>query len=246
MIGVGQVGLAGPLTGVEIPVNRLVAYVWDSEDDADWVGRSILRACHPNWAIKSRLLRVDATKHERQGMGIPWFEVDPSASDQQIKDLAAIAEAIRVGERSGGAGPGKLRMVGTEGTLPDTIGSIRYHDEQMSKDFLLLFFDLGKTETGSRALGAEFIDWYTDGQAAIADWYRNVTQAHVIEDAVEWNYGPDEAAPQLQYTRLERQAVAVADLVKAVETGLVAVDDETRAVLAQRWGLPPPKAPAAA
>ena len=247
MVGIGQGhGLAGPLHGVEIPISRLVGYVWDSEDDADWVGRSILRACHPNWAIKSRLIRVDATKHERTGMGVVWYEVDPSASEQQIEELAAIAEAIRVGERGGGAGPGKLRIVGTEGSLPDTVASIRYHDEQMSKAFLLLFFDLGKSETGSRALGESFIDWYTETQAVIADWYRDITQAHVIEDAVGWNYGDDEPAPQLVYTRVERQELAAADLVKAVEAGLIAVDEETRAVLTQRWGLPPPKPGAAA
>ncbi len=238
--GLATSGIAAPLTGVKLPISRLLAYIWEPEDDADWVGRSMLRSCYANWLIKERLLRVDATKHERNAMGIPWFEVDRNTPDKRIEELAQIAERIRVSEQGGGAGPGKLRIAGVEGALPDTIGSVRYHDEQMSKEFLVLFFNLGTTETGSRALGSEFIDWYVQGQDAIADWYRDTTQAYQVEDDVEINWGPDEQPPQLVYTRLESERLAVADLVKAVEVGLVAVTEETRVALAQRWGLPPP------
>lgn len=239
------IGIGGGLGGAGLPatlldVNRLVAYIWDSEDDGDWVGRSILRACFKNWLIKDRLLRVDATKHERNAMGIPWFEVDSSASQPQINELAQVAERMRAGEQSGGAGPGKLSIKGVEGSLPDTIGSVRYHDEQMSKAFLLLFFDLGKTETGSRALGSEFIDWYTEGQGAIADWYRDTTQEHQIEDEVELNWGSEEQPPLLAYTREESAELSIADLAAAVREGLIAVDEELRTYINRRWQLPAP------
>jgi hypothetical protein len=120
LVGATLEGLGARTLGIE----RLLGYVWEPEDDADWVGRSMLRACHPNWAIKDRLLRIDATKHERNAMGIPWFEVTDS-SDPQIAQLAKIASEIRAGEYVGGAGPGKLRIAGVEGTLPDTVGSVR-------------------------------------------------------------------------------------------------------------------------
>lgn len=243
-------GLLGGLGTVTLDVSRLLAYVWDSEDDGDWVGRSMLRACFRDWLVKDRLIRVDATKHERQGMGVPWFEVDPAASDPQIERLANIARKMRAGEESGGAGPGKLHLKGVEGQVPDTIGSVRYHDQQMSRAFLLLFFELGTSETGSRALGSEFIDWYTEGQGAIADFVRDTTQEHQIEDEVEINWGPDEQPPALAYTRLEGTDPSIEDLALAVEKGLIAVDDELHSYIVRRLKLPagtkPPEPPSPA
>lgn len=230
------VGIGG-MTGITIDADRLLTYLWDTEDDGDQVGRSMLRACYRDWIIKDRLLRVDATKHERNGMGIPWFEVDPSASAPQIEALGLIAEEIRSGERSGGAGPGKLRIVGTEGLVPDTIGSVRYHDQQMSRSFLALFFDLGTTETGSRALGAELLDFYSEQLGATADWYSATLQTQ-IEKEVEMNWGEDEQPPALGFTRLETQELSLAELTTAVEKELIEVDDELRSYIVQRWKLP--------
>lgn len=235
--GGGGAGLASTLQGIVIPADRLLVYRWDTADDGDQVGRPLLRACYRDWLIKDRLLRVDATKHERNGMGIPWFEVDPNASKEQIEALAAIAEEIRAGERGGGAGPGRLRIAGTEGALPDTVGSIRYHDQQMSRAFLAMFMDLGQTETGSRALGAELMDFYTQKQGAVADWYAAIMQEQ-IEDEVAINWGEDEQPPALGYTRLETSELSMADLSTAVEKGLIEVDDELRSYIVQRWKLP--------
>lgn len=237
--GVIGAGLASSILDLPtLEASRLVPYIWDSEDDADWVGRSILRACFRDWIVKDRLLRVDATKHERNSMGIPWFEVDSSASQGQIDDLAETARRMRAGEESGGAGPGKLTIKGVDGTLPDTIGSVRFHDEQMSKAFLLLFFNLGTTETGSRSLGSEFIDWYADTQAGIADWARDCTQAGQVEDEVALNWGEDEQPPLLSYTRLESAEMGIADLAQAVTSGLVAMDPELSQYVVNRWQLP--------
>jgi len=231
------VGQAGAAFGPLIPVDRLLTYLWDTEDDGDQVGRSMLRACYKNWLVKDALVRVDATKHQRNAMGVPWFEVDANANEKQVKELAKVAEEWRAGEASGGAGPGKLYLKGVDGTLPDTIASVRYHDQQMSRAFLQLFFDLGTTETGSRALGAELIDWYTQSQDGVAGWFCNTTQLQ-IEREVELNWGPDEQPPLLVHQRMESQELAFADLVAGVESGLIAVDEELGSYIEQRWHLP--------
>lgn len=219
----GPIHAGGAMFGPIIESNRLLPYLWDTEDDADWVGRSMLRPCLRDWLVKDALIRVDAAKHQRNGMGVPWFEVDPNASDKQVKELAEIAERWRAGEASGGAGPGKLHLKGVEGDLPDTIRSIRYHDEQMSKAFLLLFFNLGGDATsGSKALGGEFIEWSIEGQDAVAEWLRDNTQEQ-IEREVAWNWGDDEQPPALVCQRTESEELAFADLVKGYETGLIAI-----------------------
>jgi len=221
-----------------LEVARLLTYLWDTADDGDQVGRSMLRACYRDWLVKDALIRVDAVKHERNGMGIPWFEVDPAASKPQIDSLAKRAEEIRASSIGGGAGPGRLRIAGTEGTLPDTVGSIRYHDEQMSKAFMLLLFNLGgDAASGARALGDTFKDWYLDMQGAIADWYAEGTQAQ-IDDEVRVNWGPDEQSPLLTYTRVESAELAFSDLVEGVAKGVIAVPPAFRAYVEERFKVP--------
>ena len=92
-------GLPNNLGGIPLDASRLLAYVWNPADDGDWLGRPLLRACFKNWLVKDRLIRVDATKHERSGMGIPWVEMDKDATPEQIEKAAAIAEEVRVSAR---------------------------------------------------------------------------------------------------------------------------------------------------
>lgn len=218
--------------------NRLLTYLWDTADDGDQCGRSILRSVYRNWLIKDALIRVDAVKHERNAMGIPWFEVDPAASKDQIESLAKRAEEIRASTVGGGAGPGKLRIAGVEGVLPDTIGSIRYHDEQMAKALMLLLYNLGgDAASGARALGDTFMDWYLYFQGALADWYAEMTQAF-IDRQVERNFGPDEQSPLLTYTRIETAELAFADFALGVKEGLILPGPELSAYIEERFKVP--------
>lgn len=195
--GYGTAGMPPP----EIPVDRLVAYIWD-QDPGNWIGRSIYRPMYRNWLVKDRLLRVDAIKHERNGVGMPVIEGPPGATGPDLQRLDDMAQEYKVGERGGGAVPyqTKLRLVGTEGDIPDTIGSIRFHNEEMARSMLMMFMQLGQTETGSRALGQSFIDWFAEQQTYIADWVVGVTVEFLIEDWWGWNVDPNsDRTPLLGY-----------------------------------------------
>jgi hypothetical protein len=236
-------GLAGIKQGIGlsaklIPVNRLVYYCWDQEG-ADWFGRSMIRPCFRHWARKDRLLRVDAMKHERNSMGVPWFETGPELSQPQVDALAATAQRMRSGDQAGGAGPGKLQIKGVDGALPDIIESIRYDDQQMTMATLMLFVDLGRnSETGSRSLGSEFIDWYGYAQESIADWYAGVTTEHAIWDIVDWSYGEDENAPKLGYDRSAEEDLPVSDLSLLIDKGVIEVDDPIKDAIREKYSLP--------
>jgi hypothetical protein len=188
-------------TPPEIPVDKLVAYIWDQEP-GNWVGRSMYRSMYRNWLVKDRLLRVDAIKHERNGVGMPIIEGPPGATAAQLKDLDQMAQEYKAGERGGGAVPNgtRVRLVGTEGAIPDTIASIRFHNEEMARSMVMMFMQLGQTETGSRALGSEFIDFFRVAQESLGDWVVDVTGEHVIEDWWDWNVDPAaERVPLLGY-----------------------------------------------
>ena len=114
----GVLGLQAP----KIPVDRLVAYVND-QVGGNWVGRSVLRSLFKNYTIKDRLLRVDAIKHERNGMGMPIVTTPEGASPAQIAQASALAQRYKTGEAAGGALPAgfELHLKGTEGSIPDTL-----------------------------------------------------------------------------------------------------------------------------
>lgn len=237
--GLNYIKQIGASNTTDIPVNKLVAYVWEKEG-ANWIGRSMLRRLYKHWLIKDRLLRVDAINHERAGAGVPTIEAPMDATPAQIERLALMAEQFKAGEEAGGALPhgAKLTLNGVQGSQPRTLESIRYHDEQMARSWMMMFIQLGQTETGSRALGDSFIDFFQLSQESIAKWVADVFSQHVIEDWVDWNFGEEEQAPILTYVKDSNEELATSDLATLVEKGVVTVDPELEAVIRKRYNLP--------
>lgn len=219
LIAVKQGYYVGGLPGLPteknppIPIDQLVCYVWDQEP-GNWVGRSMYRPMYKNYLIKDRLLRVDAIKHERNGVGMPIIEAPEGATRPDIQDLDRMAQEYKVGERGGGALPygAHLTLQGTQGTLPDTIASIRFQNEEMARSMLMMFMQLGQTETGSRALGKTFIDWFSIQQEMIADWLCDTANEHIVEDWWDWNVDPEaEATPLLAYWKNDSAQAQMSD-----------------------------------
>lgn len=221
----------------QIPVGSLAAYIWKREG-ANWAGRSMLRPLYRDWILKDRALRVDSVKNERFGMGIPTATAPPGGDPAQY---AKLAEAVRSSE-FGGVGLAAGATVGIQGvtgTLPDVMASIRYYDESMAKSFMAMVVQLGQTQTGSRALGETFADFFQMLVEAVANWYRDTTNEHVIEDLVDWNFGEDEQAPLLEWSYPEgEQMLAITELVSMVQYGVLTMDRETEQAIRKRTRLP--------
>lgn len=236
-----QFGTGKPPFGqsVEIGVDRLVAYIHEQEG-GNWYGSSILRAAYKHWLIKDRLLRVDALKHERNGMGVPWIDPPPNATPAQMAELDRLAQKYKAGEASGGVGiPGsRLRLVGVEGGIPDTLASIRYHDEQESKLMLVQFLDLGTTGAGNRALGDTFVDFFSMAIEAMAVWIADTTTEHVCEDWVDWNDGEDVPSPRIGFDAVEDPDLQVTELVELINAGALHVDEEVKEWIHERHNIP--------
>jgi hypothetical protein len=219
----------------EIPIDRMVGYVWDQEG-SNWAGKSWFRACYKNWVIKDRLLRIDAINHERAG-GVPYIEAHPGASFAEIEQLNQMAQGFRIGDTSGGAVPSGAKLVIAKGTNSSVVESIKYHDEAMARDWMLMIMQLGMTESGSRALGKTFIDFWGHGLETIGNWFKDIFNEHVIEDDIDWNWGEDvEKVPLLTF-EFDPEFSAV-DLKDAVSSGAIEVDDELEAYIRKEMGLP--------
>jgi hypothetical protein len=239
--GIRQLYGIGGFEPPMLPVGRLVAYIWDREG-ANWAGRSIFRSLFRHWVLKDTLLRVDAIKHERGGMGVPVIENAQGASEAHIRHNLEVAEQLKAGE-TGGASltPGaKLRIQGVEGSLPDTLGSIIYHDQQMARRLMGMVISLGQQgSTGNRALGEVTLEMFDRGQQFIAGWFTDVFNEHVIEDIIDWNYGEaTRFVPVLEFKPPEDPGESLAKLGELVSGGLVQMDPELEAWVRSEGGFP--------
>ncbi len=248
----------GTLTGSRfieskpIPVDRLVAYV-NEREGGNWLGQSLLRPSYKYWLLKDIVLRIQAQAADRNGLGIPIYTAPTPPPDigitpeqwKQIQDdyMKAgleLAKAMRSGQNAGGAIPAgsKLDLVAVTGKLYDTAALVQYYDEQMAKSVLEHFLNLG-SETGSWALGSTFADFFVMSLQATADHIVDVTNAHVIEDLIDLNFGPDEPAPRLVVEEIgSRSPITAEAIYQLVQCKALTPDEPLEQHLRSVYGLP--------
>ncbi|GAB3867357.1 hypothetical protein GCM10028801_41150 [Nocardioides maradonensis] len=238
--GLGMFTGGGP-AGPTLPVGRLVVYV-HKKRGGNWVGRSVLRPAYKHWRLKDRLLRIQAEAAERNGMGIPVYEAAGKGQDE-LDAGEEIAAGLRAGENAGAALPNgaALKLLGVSGTVPDLLGAIRYHDEQIARSMLANILNLGGARgTGSYALGNTFNDVLSLAIEAIAENIRDTASRHIIEDLVDLNYGPDEPAPRLVFDEIgSKNDAIVAALATLVDAGVLQPDEDLETFIRTTLGLPP-------
>jgi hypothetical protein len=236
----GGVSIGGGI-GEEIPVGRLVAYVRDP-DPGVWVGNSILRPAYKHWLLKDELIRIHAVAARRNGMGTPVATSTEAEADDKdaIERYQQLASAARVGNTAGVGLPygASLKYVGVDGnTQLDIPQMIEYHDKQMALAGLAHFLNLDKG--GSYALASVQADTFTQSVQTVADTIRDTAQAHIIEDLVDLNFGPDEPVPLLHVDEIgSRQDATAAALQMLVTAGLLTPDPRLEAFERQTLGLP--------
>lgn len=229
---------ATSFTATKIPVSRLVAYVHKREG-GNWLGTSLLRPAYKNWLIKDRLLRVGAQTIDRNGMGVPLYKA--AEGEEDLTKGRELATGWRSGEAAGAAVPNTadLLLRGVEGTLPDALPMIRYHDEQTGRAVLAHFLNLG-TQTGSWALGSTFADFFVMSLQTVAESIRDTANQHIVEDLVDLNWGPDEPAPRIEFDEIgSRQQATAAAIKTLVDAGILRPDRDLEEFLRQSLGLPP-------
>lgn len=230
--------------GPEIPVDNLIAFIFQQEG-MSWVGRSMLRDVYKDWLIKDRLLRIEAINHERAG-GVPYATGAQGMTIDEISDLDQMMRAFRIGENSGGALPYGAELHIAKGTGSDVDKTIKRIDESMARRFLLQLVNLaqGSSHVGSYALSETFEDFFLVGQRHIADWYCETMTEHLIEDAIDWNYGEDtELTPRLTWERSSEDSLGTEQLALLVQRGIIIVDEELENWVRYRNLMPKRKGP---
>lgn len=202
----------------DIPASNLVWYAHEKRG-GNWVGRSMLREAYAPWLLKHEMWRVIATGSRRFGVGTPVVNAPAGATDAQVEMAARMASAWRVGDQSGiGLPEGySATVAGMVGSVPDTLGFVRYLDQQIAQSVLASVLNLDASPNGSRSLGDVLVRLLKMSWAATA---REIaTPANrLAANMVDWNYGDGvEAVPRLVCTGLDR-ADPTAEAISALMT----------------------------
>lgn len=235
-------GMAGH-KAVPIPADRLQWYSHEREGSAHR-GTSLLRPAYGPWLLKREMWRVLAISGRRFGAGIPTFEPKPGTNPTQgqIDSAQRQASAIRVGDQGGMTTlPGfDFKLTGLTGSLPDTLGFVKYLDQQMTRMALSGVVDLGDTPNGSRALGDTFVDLLLLAEQEVADQIADDATTQSVARLCEWNWGPDEPVPGVACDDVgARHEVTAEALAALVGSGALSWDPALEEAVRTAWKLPP-------
>lgn len=225
--------------GAEIPIDRLVVYTNDM-DPGVWTGNSLLRPAYKSWLLKDELIRIEAAAIRRHGIGVPKIKGNEADSEDEdrMDELLAIASNYGGGESAGLAltDGEEFDIVSPTGTPLDPRRAIEYHDHQMAVPVLAHYLNL-EGKGGSYALADVQANTFIDSVQTTAEDLRDTAQAHVVEDIIDWNWGPDEPAPLLVFDRIGNDLAAAA-LQMLVNAKLLTPDERLEAFLRSATGLP--------
>jgi hypothetical protein len=235
--GMFMMGMSG--MGEPIPVDRLAVYVNDM-DPGVWTGNSLLRSAYKSWLLKDELIRIEAAALRRHGIGVPNFQgnEEDSQDETRMGELLEIASNYSGGESAGLATTfgETFEIVSPTGTPMDPRRAIEYHDHQMAVPVLAHYLNL-EGKGGSYALADVQANTFIDSVQTTAEDLRDTAQAHVVEDIIDWNWGPDEPAPLLVFDKIGND-IAAAALQMLVNAKLLTPDGPLEAFLRSAAGLP--------
>ncbi|MEU7978237.1 hypothetical protein AB0B63_06865 [Micromonospora sp. NPDC049081] len=226
----------------QIPADRLVFYSRDREG-ASWQGTSLIRAAYAPWLLKREMIRVAAISNRRWGAGVPVAEAAPGTNPTQAQLQAAqqMMSQARAGDQAGvAAPPGFLvKIVGLSGSVPDTVGFIRFLNQEIATSVLMGHLDLGTTETGSRALGTAFIDSWTLSLEAEGESIADTATRQAAARIVDWNWGEDEPVPRVVVSGIgSRREVTAESLQLLLNSGALSADPGLEAWVRREYRLP--------
>lgn len=243
LVGIEQHPGRGDSKPIPIPVDELVAYVYDREPGS-WRGTSLLRSIYKHVMLKDPGLRIWLQSIQRNGMGQPYYTA--GEHEDTIDRGLAMATSWQVGAQSGAAGPhgSKMQLLGVEGSLPNIREFAEWNDRAIMKGILANFLNLD-AQGGSYALASVQEQTFTQSLQGIGQQVADVTTAHVIERLVDANWGPAEPAPRLAFEEIGSRQAATAQAIKLLtDAGVLFPDRRLEEDVRQKLGLPakqPPK-----
>lgn len=182
---------------VEIPIEKCTIFTF--EGDGNIEGESILRAAYRNWYYKDKLYTIDAIQKERHGIGVPEVEILPGASNKDKLIAEELGANLRTNEKAYIVRPSTLTVGFAElkGQPVDALASALHHDNQIMKNILTQFINLGlEGSGGGRATGATAFDAFMKAMRYVANMICDYINMFLIPKLVAYNF-PTNRFPKL-------------------------------------------------
>lgn len=233
----------------QIPADRLVYYCRNREGAA-WQGVSLLRPAYSSWLIKREMVRVAGIAHRRWSAGVPVAEALPGTNPTpaQMRSAQEMMSAARAGDQAGMSVPPGFtaKILGLSGSVPDTLGFIRFLNQEMAQSVLMPHIDLGTAESGSRALGSSFIDSWTLALESEAEAIADTATRQIAARIVDWNWGENEPVPVVRVSGVgSRREVTAESLDALLRSGALSADPGLEAWVRREYRLPEREEPPA-
>lgn len=246
LISIKQLAVkAGTYQFLDVPSSKLVRFTYQQEGD-NFTGISMLRSAYPHWLIKKQLYLIDAIRATRFGVGIPRAKLK-AGYKPTTEDRAAIAlmlQGLSSHQHAYLIEPEQMEVdilmpQGVRGGA-ELMSSINHQNEQITRNILAQFLDMGgKSQGGSRALGASAMDFFLNAIESIANQLCDVINKQVIKDLVDMNF----AVPKYPIVRpVGIHETDVKDLAAAAQSlagaGLLTPDRKTENTFRTLLNLP--------
>lgn len=191
------IGKDNQVKTVEIPIGKCIIFTFEGDGNVE--GESILRPAHRNWYYKDKLYTIDAIQKERHGIGVPEVEVLPGATNKDKALAEELGANLRTNERAYIVRPSTLTVGFAElkGNPVDALQSALHHDNQIMKNILTQFINLGLDSSGGgRATGATAFDAFMKAMRYVANMVCDYTNMFLIPKLVAYNF-PTNRFPKL-------------------------------------------------
>lgn len=185
------------LNKIELPIEKLIVFTF--EGDGNIEGESILRSCYRNWYYKDKLYTIDAIQKERHGIGVPDIEIQPGASKKETALAHELGSNLRTNEKAYIVRTPMMQVGFAElsGNPVDALNSALHHDNQIMKNILVQFINMGIEGGGGRATGATAFDMFMKAMRYVAQMICDYFNLYLIPQLHAYNFLTPKV-PQLQ------------------------------------------------
>ena len=207
-----------PIDGGErtIPGEKIVWFAHQKEGDA-FTGRSIMRPMYKPWKIKEEL-EIELPIMARKLGGVPDIETD----DEPDNETAAKLD--NMGRRFGltpdaffrHTADTRITLLTGNANISDILEAIKQRDTEITSVCQAQVFDLGTSNSGSRALGTTLSDLFNNGIQAEAKGREDVLNARggLVHQLIANNFPRDDNLPKLRFGAV--QAVDLKSFAQAM------------------------------
>ena len=248
-----QFGYRGALVQMApVPANKVDIFTLNREG-AYFYGRSVFRPVWRSYYAKTQLIIIDLIGSERNRLAIPTIVQGPNATPDDKQQSWQWVENLSTNERTGLSLPNgwEFSLKGVEGRQVLLTESIKFHDEEILVGGLADFIALGRTTSGSRALGDVKLELFLLAEQAFGNMIAATITNGAIRRLVDYNWDLDDDQRQL-YPRLRCADISmlnVIDLVGAIKdlansnVDWLQPTEEGEAYILKRLGMPQKEGP---